>query len=81
MSAEKRRSVTLRVVEPPAAGPGELDGLFVAHFPSGPPPELSAAGDAITFAAFQRESAAAGSRPQLMLRARTVRGPLASPGG
>ena len=73
MSAEKRKKVSLRVVAPPEAGPGELDGVFVAHFPSGAPPELSAGGDAIRFEAFQREGVAQGQRPQLMLRGRTVR--------
>ena len=80
MSGEaKKKKLTLRVVEPPAAAENELDGLFVAHFPSGRPPELDAPGGAIQFTAFQREGVAAGQRPQLMLRGRTVR--LATPRG
>ena len=66
--SEKKRKLTLRVVEPPADG-----SVFVAHFPSGRPPELSGAGGDIQFTAFQREGVPAGQRPQLMLRARTVR--------
>ena len=68
-SGEKKKKLTLRVVEPPADG-----SVFVCHFPSGRPPELDApGGEGIQFTAFQREGVAAGQRPQLMLRGRTVR--------
>jgi hypothetical protein len=66
--SEKKRKLTLRVVEPPADG-----AVYVCHFPSGRPPELSGGGGDIQFTAFQREGVAPGQQPQLMLRGRTVR--------